>query len=322
MRGYLLSNNARLWFELSSERLTYHSERGDDELGALHVDSLKRIQARRKRNKHYSMELEFSPLDTFAPARTASGSCAAGCGIFSMLRTLFLRLLKQEPPNSHTELVASTSFEAEAWKEALYEVRAAVVTRAAASHWSQVRRLVHAGRDCNVKELRSGRSALHYAAGYGEVAAARDLVDAGASVNAQDRTGMTALGFACRKGNVALVELLLRASADPLIAAHSGVLDGQTALTLARLHGAEGAAATERAHEIHRMLLLHRGAACFRVGRRLGRGGFGDVFIARRAELPDEKWAIKVVRKSRGARVVAQAHSIASRVGEAHSCRS
>ena len=53
------------------------------------------------------------------------------------------------------------------------------------------------------------RTALHYAAGYGDSATARALVQSGADVNARDRAGMTALGWACLKGRVRSLALNL-----------------------------------------------------------------------------------------------------------------
>ena len=61
-----------------------------------------------------------------------------------------------------------------------------------------------------------------------------------------NRAGMTPLGWACLKGHLQLSQLLLKADADPLIKAHSGVLVGKTAITLARLHGSQGQTATWR----------------------------------------------------------------------------
>jgi hypothetical protein len=166
-------------------------------------------------------------------------------------------------------LVAQTPFEADAWAEALREIRVAVVNHAQQQHWPHVAVLAQAGRDVNVPEAGNGRTALHYAAGYGHVSTAEALVNAGANVNARDRAGMTALGWACLKGHVDLVQLLLKANADPLIKAHSGVLVGKTALTLARLHGTQSPRAMNRAQSLRRMLLLHCGATCFQARHHL-----------------------------------------------------
>ena len=68
---------------------------------------------------------------------------------------------------------------------------------AQAQHWALVRALAMAGRDVNYREAGNQRTALHYAAGYGELPTAKVLVQLGASVNARDRAGMTPLGWAC-----------------------------------------------------------------------------------------------------------------------------
>ena len=84
-----------------------------------------------------------------------------------------------------------------------------------------MRALARVGRDVNAMEEGNQRTALHYAAGYGDSATARALVHSGAHVNARDRAGMTALGWACLKGRVEAAQLLLKANADPLIKAHT-----------------------------------------------------------------------------------------------------
>ena len=95
-----------------------------------------------------------------------------------------------------------------------------------------MRALARVGRDVNAMEEGNQRTALHYAAGYGDCATARALVHSGAHVNARDRAGMTALGWACLKGRVEVAQLLLKANADPLIKAHSGVLVGKVGWTM------------------------------------------------------------------------------------------
>ncbi len=71
------------------------------------------------------------------------------------------------------------------------------------------------------------------AAKLGDLARARDLLSAGASVNATDRRGFTPLMWACANGSVPVVTLLIenRASVD----ARAG--DGTTALLLAAANG-------------------------------------------------------------------------------------
>jgi hypothetical protein len=165
-------------------------------------------------------------------------------------------------------LVASTPFEADAWSAAIKEAQSALVANAQAQHWPLVCALAQAGRDVNTREAGNQRTALHYAAGYGEVRTARALVQLGAAVNARDRAGMTPLGWACLKGRVELAQVLLKANADPLIKAHSGVLVNKSAIALARLHGSQSQSAARRAQELVHNLLMHSGAAWFQVHAR------------------------------------------------------
>ena len=193
-------------------------------------------------------------------------------------------------------LVAATPFEADAWACAIREAKSALVEAAQEQHWALVRALATAGRDVNYREDGNQRTALHYAAGYGELHTARHLVQLGASVNARDRAGMTPLGWACLKGHLDLSQLLLKADADPLIKAHSGVLVGKTAITLARLHGSQSHTASRRAAELVHQLLLHCGAACFQVHNMLGQGGFGKVLAVTRSD-SGERYAMKAILK-------------------------
>jgi ankyrin repeat protein len=86
-----------------------------------------------------------------------------------------------------------------------------------------------------------GRTALHYAAGYGQADAVRALVRHGASVDAPDRFGVTPLHWACLKAQASVVEALLAAHADTLLTACAGVFSGKSALDLASAesHSAE-----------------------------------------------------------------------------------
>ena len=159
-----------------------------------------------------------------------------------------------------------------------------------------MRALAAAGRNVSYRESGNQRSALHYASGYGELTTARALVQLGSEVNARDRAGMTPLGWACLKGHLELSQMLLKADADPLIRAHSGVLVGKTAITLARLHGSQGASASRRAQELVHQLLMHCGAACFQVHHLLGQGGFGKVLSVTRTD-SGERFAMKAILK-------------------------
>ena len=66
-----------------------------------------------------------------------------------------------------------------------------------------------------------------------------------------------------------VAQLLLKANADPLLKAHTGVLVGKTAVTLARLHGTQNLPASHRSRSLVQMLLLHCGAACYTALRML-----------------------------------------------------
>ena len=111
---------------------------------------------------------------------------------------------------------------------------------------------------------------------------------------------MTPLGWACLKGHVELAQMLLRANADPLIKAHSGVLVNKTAMALARLHGSQSATAARRAQELVHHLLMHSGAAWFQVHHMLGQGGFGKVLSVTRSD-SGERFAMKAILKQASA---------------------
>lgn len=224
--------------------------------------------------------------------------------VWSWMRQLFVdetgdnaRTDSQEELSETTlVLVAKTPFEADAWVSAIREAKQALVSAAGEQQWGHVVALSGAGRDVNIKEDGNQRTALHYAAGYGEVDTAGKLMQAGANVNARDRAGMTPLGWACLKGHLELTQLLLKYNADPLIKAHSGVLVGKTAITLARLHGSQNHGASRKGAELVHMLLMHCGAACFQVHHMLGQGGFGKVLAVSRAD-SGEKFAMKTILK-------------------------
>jgi ankyrin repeat protein len=78
-----------------------------------------------------------------------------------------------------------------------------------------------------------GRTALHYAAGYGIVDAVHSLIDAGASVSAGDRFGVTPLHWATLKGQADCADALMAAGADALVQATAGVFKGRSALDMA-----------------------------------------------------------------------------------------
>ena len=100
-----------------------------------------------------------------------------------------------------------------------------------------------------------GRTALHYAAGYGQADAVRALVRHGASVDAPDRFGVTPLHWACLKAQASVVEALLAAHADTLLTACAGVFSGKSALDLA--------SAESHSAEVSEALTSALGAALF-----------------------------------------------------------
>jgi hypothetical protein len=155
--------------------------------------------------------------------------------------------------------------------------------------WERMIELLKDGRPCNVQASDTvGRTALHYAAGYGEREAAAALLRSGAAVDAPDRFGATALHWACLKAQPHLVGLLLSASADPLVPATAGVFSGRSAVDLLRAH-AEGSA-------VRAQLAKALGAAIFEHRKVLGRGGFGTVIKAVRRD-SGLAVALKEVRK-------------------------
>jgi ankyrin repeat protein len=78
-----------------------------------------------------------------------------------------------------------------------------------------------------------GTTELHLAAHRDDVAAARALIERGASVDATNRYGVTPLSLACTNGSVAMVELLLAAGAG----ANRALPGGETPLMTAARTG-------------------------------------------------------------------------------------
>jgi len=80
-----------------------------------------------------------------------------------------------------------------------------------------------------------GRTALHFACGYGEVKCAEALLDAKADVNATDKNANTALHYAAGYGKVEIVSLLVSSGASVVL--KNG--DGKTPIDVARLNEQE-----------------------------------------------------------------------------------
>lgn len=71
-----------------------------------------------------------------------------------------------------------------------------------------LKELLAAGADKDEKDD-EGRTALHFACGYGEIACAEQLIKAGADVNARDNNENTPLHYAAGYGQADGIEILL-----------------------------------------------------------------------------------------------------------------
>jgi ankyrin repeat protein len=76
----------------------------------------------------------------------------------------------------------------------------------------------------------NGRRALNWAAWFNRVPAIRFLLAHGATLEARNRTGFTALHHAAEAGSRAALEALLAAGADPQAANAEGVRPAETAM--------------------------------------------------------------------------------------------
>jgi hypothetical protein len=85
--------------------------------------------------------------------------------------------------------------------------------------------------DLNATNL-EGENALHVAVRWDDLDAARELIEAGIRLNQHGDLGETPLHTACYKGNLEMVELLVRAGADVF-----ALTEGQPPFTLARFGG-------------------------------------------------------------------------------------
>lgn len=147
--------------------------------------------------------------------------------------------------------------------------------------WARLKALLSAGAG-NVRASDSvGRTALHYAAGYGECDAVAALLARGALVSATDRFGAAPLHWACLKAHALVIEQLLGAAADPLVRATAGVFSGRSSLDLLSAHGGSA--------EVSAALTKTLGASLFEQRKVLGRGGFGTIIKVPRTHAPDGK---------------------------------
>jgi ankyrin repeat protein len=97
-----------------------------------------------------------------------------------------------------------------------------------------VRALVKAGAAIEAREVSRGQTALMWgAAGHDNVDVLRALVDSGADVDAPSDSGLTALMFAAREGNLPGARFLLAAGAGP----NHVSTDGITPLLMATVRG-------------------------------------------------------------------------------------
>ena len=99
-----------------------------------------------------------------------------------------------------------------------------------------VRKLLEKNIDVNASQT-DGMTALHWAAYQDDLATAKLLVNASANVKAKNRYGVTSLSLACINGNGNMVELFLKAGADPNTSLH----DGAPAIMTAARTGKPGA---------------------------------------------------------------------------------
>ena len=94
----------------------------------------------------------------------------------------------------------------------------------------------------------NGRTALHYAAGYGDGGAIRVLLEANADVNQMDVAGITPVACAALKQQHGVIAVLLAAGADPTLAARQGVWAGRSAVDMARDVGCDRSASALLRH--------------------------------------------------------------------------
>ena len=94
-----------------------------------------------------------------------------------------------------------------------------------------VKWLIQTGADVN-RQLKSGGTVLMHAVGGNHVEIVDQLIQAGADVNAKDKNGLTALLLSIKK-DTRIVDMLIRAGAD----VNEKNKDGSTALKLAALFG-------------------------------------------------------------------------------------
>ena len=86
---------------------------------------------------------------------------------------------------------------------------------------TEVRALLQQHLDVNATAV-DGDTALHWAAYWDDLDTARLLLDSGANANTTNRYGVTPLSLAATNGSAAMIDLLLKAKADPNAALPGG----------------------------------------------------------------------------------------------------
>jgi len=94
--------------------------------------------------------------------------------------------------------------------------------------------LLEQGASVNAPQI-DGMTALHWAVYHDESEITKRLIAAGANVRTENRYGVTPLSIACRNGNTEIVEMLLGADADPNASSRGGETVLMTAARTGRL---------------------------------------------------------------------------------------
>jgi hypothetical protein len=76
----------------------------------------------------------------------------------------------------------------------------------------------------------NGRTALHFAAGWGNASITELLLLNGSNVDAVDKAGMSSLHMAARQAHVETIQLLLRHGASPFLSVKRGIFKGRLAI--------------------------------------------------------------------------------------------
>lgn len=76
----------------------------------------------------------------------------------------------------------------------------------------------------------NGRTALHFAAGWGKASITEMLLRKGCDVDATDKAGMSSLHMAARQAHVETIQLLLQHGASPFLCVKRGIFKGRLAI--------------------------------------------------------------------------------------------